>query len=112
MSERSHRSTKLCSRRFPADNGIYGQGVSSPFGVRVVKANSTSADYTLSVALASPDATNTWKVNSTTLTTSGQNLGTAYAYASTISHVVYLSVPLNAASGGISRVLNFTATSN
>ena len=29
----SHRSTKLVSRTFPAESGIYGQGVSSPLGV-------------------------------------------------------------------------------
>jgi hypothetical protein len=86
--------------------------VSSPFGVKVVRANSSSADYTLAVALASADATNTWKVNSTTLTTSNQNLGTSYGYGSSVSHTVYLTVPFSASTGAISKVLNFTATAN
>ena len=54
--------------------------VSSPFGVKVVKANTSSANYTLAAALGSADATNTWKVNATTLSTSNQNLGTWYGY--------------------------------
>ncbi len=86
--------------------------VSSPFGAQVKKANSTSASYTLAVALASADATNTWKVNAVTLTTSNQNLGTAYSYASTVVHTLYLTVPLTAASSAVSKVLNFTATAN
>jgi hypothetical protein len=86
--------------------------VSSPFGVKVVRANSSSADYTLAVALASADATNTWKVNSTTLTTSNQDLGTSYSYGSSVSHTLYLTVPFSASTGAISKVLNFTATAN
>ena len=86
--------------------------VSSPFGVKVVKANSSSASYTLAASLASADAAHTWKVNATTLTTSNQNLGSSYAYGSAIAHTVYLTVPFSASTGSISRVINFTATSN
>lgn len=86
--------------------------VSSPFGVKVVRANSSSANYTLAVALASADATNTWRVNATTLTTSNQNLGTGYSYGTAVSHTVYLTVPFTASTGAISKVLNFTATAN
>jgi hypothetical protein len=86
--------------------------VSSPFGVRVLRANSSSANYTLAVALGSADATNTWRINATTLTTSNQNLGTSYGYATTVSHTMYLTVPFTASTGAISRVLNFTATAN
>src|SRR5262245_47568390 len=49
--------------------------VSSPFAVKVMKANGSSASYTLAAALASADAAHTWKVNATTLSTSNQNLG-------------------------------------
>lgn len=86
--------------------------VSSPFGARVVQANSTSANYTLAVALASADAVNTWRVNAVTLTTANQNLGAAYAYAGTIAHTLYLTVPFSASAGAVNRVLNFTATAN
>lgn len=86
--------------------------VSSPFGVKVVKANTASLTYTLAAALASADVTNTWKINSTTLTTANQNLGATYAYGSTVAHTMYLTVPFTALSGSISKVLNFTATAN
>jgi hypothetical protein len=86
--------------------------VSSPFGVKVVKANTSSASYTLAAALGSADATNTWKINATTLSTSNQNLGTTYSYGSAVAHTVYLTVPFTASTGAISKVLNFTATAN
>src|SRR5262245_57150025 len=86
--------------------------VSSPFGVKVVKANTSSADYTLAASLASADSTNTWAVNSTTLTTSNQNLGTTFSYGSAVAHTLYLTVPFSASTGAISKVVNFTATSN
>jgi len=86
--------------------------VSSPFDVKVVKANTSSANYTLAASLASADATNTWKINATTLTTSNQNLGTAYGYGSAVSHTMYLTVPFTASTGAVSKVLNFTATAN
>jgi len=86
--------------------------VSSPFGVKVVKANSSSASYTLAASLASADASNTWRVNATSLTTSNQNLGSSYAYGSAVAHTMSLTVPFSASTGAISKVLNFTATSN
>jgi hypothetical protein len=86
--------------------------VSSPFAVKVVKANTSSANYTLAAALGSADATNTWRINATALTTSNQNLGTTYAYGSPVAHTMYLTVPFTASTGAISKVLNFTATAN
>ena len=86
--------------------------VSSPFGVKVVKANTSSATYTLAASLASADTTNTWRVNATTLTTSSQNLGTSYSYGSAVAHTMYLTVPFTASTGAISKVVNFTATAN
>ena len=86
--------------------------VSSPFGVRVIKANSPSLTYTLAAALASADATNTWQIDSTTLTGSNQNLGTSYSYATSVTHTVSLTVPFSASVGSISKIINFTATAN
>ena len=86
--------------------------VSSLFGVKVVKANSSSSTYTLAAALGSADAINTWRINSTTLTTSSQNLGTSYSYDAAVAHTVYLTVPLTASTGAVSKVLNFTVTAN
>jgi len=86
--------------------------VSSPFGVKVVKANSASANYTLSAALASADSTNTWKINATALTTTNQSLGSSYSYGSAVAHTMSLTVPFTASTGAISKVLNFTAIAN
>ncbi len=86
--------------------------VSSPFGVKVVKANSASASYTLAAALGSADSTNTWKVNSATLSTTSQSLGSSYSYGSPVAHTLYLTVPFSASTGAVSKVLNFTATAN
>ncbi len=80
--------------------------------MRVVRANSSSANDTLTAALASADATNTWMINAVTLTTTNQTLGAAYSYGSAVTHTVYLTVPFSASAGAISRVLNFTATAN
>ena len=85
--------------------------VSSPFGVKVVKANSNSADYTLAAALASADATNTWKIDAVTLSTTSQAVGTSN-YGSAVAHTMSLTVPIAATAGAISKVINFTATSN
>jgi hypothetical protein len=86
--------------------------VSSPFGIKVVKANTSSADYRLAAALGSADTTNTWKINAVTLTTSNQNVGTTYGYGSPVAHTMSLTVPFSASTGAISKVLNFTATAN
>jgi hypothetical protein len=86
--------------------------VSSPFAVKVVKANTSSATYTLAAALGSADSTNTWRINATALTMANQSLGGSYAYGSPVSHTMYLTVPFTASTGAISKVLNFTATAN
>lgn len=86
--------------------------VSSPFGVKIVKANSSSANYTLQAALGSADATNTWTVNTTALTTSNQTLGSSFSYGSAVPHTMKLTVPFTASAGAVSKSVNFTATSN
>jgi hypothetical protein len=86
--------------------------VSSPFGVKVRNANGSSASYTLQAALDSTDATNTWTINSTTLTTTGQALGATYGYDSAVSHTLNVTVPFSATGSSISKAVNFTATSN
>ena len=86
--------------------------VSTPFGVKVVRANSNSADYTLTAALGLVDAVNTWTVDTTDLTTAPQTLGSTYAYGSAVSHSMKLKVPFTAAAGAVSRNVNFTATAN
>lgn len=86
--------------------------VSTPFGVKVMRANSTSATYALTAALTLSDAVNTWTVDSTDLTNVAQTLGSTYAYDSAVSHSMKLKVPFTVAAGGLSRNVNFTATAN
>jgi hypothetical protein len=86
--------------------------VSSPFAVKVIKANGSSASYTLAAALGSADASNTWRINATTLTTANQNLGSSFSYGSAVAHTLYLTVPFTSSTGAISKVINFTATAN
>lgn len=86
--------------------------VSSPFAVKVVKANTSSSNYTLAAALGAADSTNSWRINSTSLTTASATLGSSYAYGAAVPHTMYLTVPFSASTGAISKVLNFTATAN
>lgn len=86
--------------------------VSTPFGLRVNKANSLSTTYTLAAALASADPTNTWVIDATTLTVVNQNLGTSYAYGTAVTHTMALTIPFTASGGAISKIINFTATAN
>jgi hypothetical protein len=94
-------------------NGTTSFTYSSPFDVKVTKANSTSANYTLAASLNSSDSTNTWLVDSTTLTTTAQNVTTSGAYGSDAAHTLYLTIPFSEADGTlISNTVNFTATAN
>ena len=86
--------------------------VSSLFGVKVVKANSSSANYKLAVALGSAAGTETWKINATTLTMLNQDLGGSYGYGPAVPHTMHLTVPVALTAGAISKILNFTATAN
>src|SRR5687767_14423961 len=73
--------------------------VSSPFAVRVVKANTISGTYRLAAALDSAD-TNTWRINAIALVgTASSSLGLTYAYDSPVAHTVYLTVPFTASTG-------------
>ena len=86
--------------------------VSSPFGVKVVAFNSASASYNLAASLGSADATNTWKVGTTSLSTAPATVATAQGYGSARTHTLSITIPQAAASGAISRTVNFTATAN
>jgi hypothetical protein len=86
--------------------------VSSPFGVKVVSFNSTSASYNLAASLGSADATNTWQVGSTTLSTTPATVATAQGYGGAQTHTLAITIPQSAAAGAISRTVNFTATAN
>jgi hypothetical protein len=92
-------------------NGTTNWSLATPFDVVVQVANQTSSNYTLTAALASADATNTWALGATNLSTTAANLTSTGAYGST-AYTFKLTIPFSAAAGAISNTLNFTATAN
>ena len=85
--------------------------LSTPIDVVVQVANQTSSNYTLTAALQSADANNTWLLGATTLTTSAATLTSTGAYGST-PFTFKLTIPFSEAAGVISNTINFTATAN
>jgi len=94
-------------------NGTTDYTYSSPFDVKVVAANSSSANYTLTAKLGSADAVNTWKIDAITLTTSFQTITATGSYGGDQAHTVALTIPFTEADAtSISNALAFTATAN
>ena len=92
-------------------NGTTNWSLATPIDVVVQVANQTSSNYTLSAALASSDATNTWALGATNLSTTPATLTSTGAYGST-AYTFKLTIPFSAAAGAISNTLDFTATAN
>jgi hypothetical protein len=87
--------------------------VATPFDVYVSLANPspTSSTYALGAKLAVADTTNTWALNTTTLTTTSQNVLTNGAYQSNVSVAFKLTVPFSEAGGtAITNTIDLTAT--
>jgi hypothetical protein len=86
--------------------------LSTPFDVTVFVANITSSNYTLTSQLQSADATNTWKLGTTAITSgSAATLTSTGAYGLT-TYTLNLTIPFTEAAGAISNTLNFVATAN
>jgi hypothetical protein len=92
-------------------NGSTNWSLSTPFDVVVNVANQTSSDYTLAAGLQSADATNTWALGATNLSTTPATLTSTGAYGST-AYTFKLTIPFSATAGAISNTVNFTATAN
>lgn len=93
--------------------GASSFSASTPFQVQVSLANSSSANYTLTAQLGTADATNTWKVNSVTVTSASPATITATgSYGSSTSYPLALTIPYSEAAGSISNTLAFVATAN
>lgn len=88
--------------------------VSSAVDVNVTKTNSGSASYTLTAQLGSADATNTWTIDSVTVTNaSAATVTTTGGYATNNNYPVAITVPFTTATGtNISNTINYTATAN
>jgi hypothetical protein len=86
--------------------------VSTPFDTNIQIANQTSANYTLTAQLASSDSTNTWVINSTTITSSSASTLTSSGSYGTTSQTLNLTIPFSESAGTISNTVNFVATAN
>ncbi len=86
--------------------------LSTPFDVVVAVANQVSPTYTLTAQLAAADATDTWKVGASTVTSAAAVTVTAAgAYGST-AYNLGLTIPFTKAAGAITNTINFVATAN
>jgi len=92
-------------------NGTTNWSLSTPLDVVVQVANQTSSNYTLTGALQAADATNSWFLGATTLSTTPATLTSTGAYGST-AYTFKLTIPFSEAAGAISNTINFTATAN
>lgn len=87
--------------------------VSTPVDVYVTKVNSASANYNLAAQLGSADATNTWKVAGTAISTGITGVGANLAYATNNPQAIAITVPFTTAnSTAISNTIIFTASAN
>jgi hypothetical protein len=97
----------------PAANNF---AVSTPVDVAVYEYNSASASYTLKAALGTTDATDTWSVAGTTITTTATQITATGAYTTTgtgTNYPVQITIPYTVANGtNISNTILYTATSN
>jgi hypothetical protein len=92
-------------------NGTTNWSLATPFDVVVEVANQTSTTYTLLGSIQTTDATNSWFLGATTLSTTPATLTSTGAYGST-AYTFKLTIPFSAAAGAISNTVNFTATAN
>ena len=99
---------------FTLTRGASDWTLSASIGVKVVKANLTSANYTLTAQLGSAPATGVeWKLNGSTLSNSAATtLTSTGAYDATPTYNWDIVVADSAAAGSINNVINFAATSN
>jgi hypothetical protein len=94
--------------------GVASFDLATPFDVRVDIANSTSANYTLTALLATPDATNTWLIGATNISAgvTATTLTALGAYATPTSYTLHLSVLAATAAETVNNTIGFTAVGN
>lgn len=99
---------------FTLTRGASDWTLSATVDVKVVKANLTSTDYTLTAQLGSAPATGvTWKLNGSTLSNaSATTLTSTGTYGSNASYSWDIVIADSAAAGSADNVLQFAATSN
>jgi hypothetical protein len=89
--------------------------VSTPFDVRVDKANVTSATYALTAEVQTADSVNTWVIDTFPLTivpAAATSLTVTGAYSTNVTHTLFLTIPFSEGASVISNSINFVATAN
>lgn len=99
---------------FTLARGASDWTLSSTVGVKVIKANLTSDDYTLTAQLGSAAASGVaWKLNGSTLSdSSATTLTSTGTYGSTGTYSWDIVIADSAAAGSLDNTISFTATSN
>lgn len=93
-------------------NGTTSWKISTPIDIFVQIANQTSSNYTLTGQLQTADSTNTWQINTTTVTSTSASTLTATGSYGTTVYTFSLTIPFSEAAGLISNTVNFVATAN
>jgi hypothetical protein len=84
--------------------------LSTPFDVRVDLANSASTTYTLTVTLATADATNAWSIGATDISSAGPfALTAAGVFGTAVPYTLKLTIPASETAGLITNSIGFTA---
>jgi predicted secreted protein len=99
---------------FTLARGASNWTLASTVGVKVVKANLTSSDYSLTAQLgAAPVSGIAWKLDTAALSdTTPTTLTSTGTYGSTGSYAWEIVIADGVAAGDIDNSINFTATSN
>ena len=97
--------------------GANNWSLSTPIDVQVQKGlldttDLLSTSYTMTARLQSADLQNTWKLNSTTLSTTLATVTSSGAYTSIVAYTFSLTIPFSTSAGTISNTINITVTAN
>lgn len=93
--------------------GASSYTVSTNFGVRATKntLGVLSRNYTLRARLQSAQSL-TWRVDTTTITTTDATIGTSEPYTTSVPHGLSFVVPFSQAAGTVTTVVEITAIAN
>jgi hypothetical protein len=84
---------------------------STPFYLKVVKANSISASCTVRADIGASDG-NVWKIDHLNLNTGTKTITSSGTYNANLPFTLKVNIPFSRAAGAINNSLNFTATAN
>ncbi|HXE90463.1 MAG TPA: hypothetical protein VNK82_05805 [Terriglobales bacterium] len=94
-------------------NGVTDWTLSTPFLVRVEKANLSSSDYTLEATLSAADAVYAWEIDNVDISDGSAKTITATGnYDANDSHTFELIIEHSDAAGAVNKTISFVATSN